>query len=219
MCYDGPINDKGEDEVTQKISVTRALAQIKSLNDRIEKGISVPFITNLTGGKHGTGKTVTEIETTLKASLQSVKDLIEQRKALKSAVVRSNAITTVKINGVELTVAEAIERKSSIALEQRLLHQLKGQLAQVTANVEKTNVEMSRRLDALLLTAVGKDRQASETELAAISAPFKAQNEGKALDPNDLSVVIESLQKDIDGFLLEVDYALSEINATTMVDA
>lgn len=205
--------------MTQKISVTRALAQIKSLNDRIEKGIAVPFITNLTGGKHGTGKPVSEIETTLKASLQSVTDLIEQRKALKSAVVRSNAVTKVTINGAELTVAEAIERKSSIALEQRLLQQLKGQLAQVTSNVEKANVDMTRRLDALLLTAVGKDRQASEAELAAISAPFKAQNEGKALDPNNVSAVIESLQKDIDGFLLEVDYALSEINATTMIEA
>lgn len=200
-----------------EISVTRALAQIKSLNDRIDKGIAVPFITNLTGGKHATGKAVGEIETTLKASLQSVKDLIAQRKALKSAVVRSNAVTTVVINGQTLTVAEAIERKSSIALEQRLLHQLKGQLAQVTLNVEKVNVEVTRRLDDLLKTVVGKDRQSTEAELAAITTPFKAQNEGKALDPNDLATVIETLQKDIDGFLLEVDYALSEVNATTKV--
>lgn len=202
----------------QKISVTRALAQIKSLNDRIEKGISVPFVTNITGGKHATGKSIDEITKTLSASLQSVKDLIEQRKALKSAVVRSNATTKVTINGTELTVAEAIERKSSIALEQRLLHQLKGQLAQVTANVERSNVEMTKRLDQLLVTAVGKDRQASTAELDAISKPFKEQNEAKALDPNDLSKVIEQLQADIDGFLLEVDYALSEINATTQVE-
>lgn len=200
-----------------EISVTRALAQIKSLNDRIEKGIAVPFITNLVGGKHGTGKPVAEIEVTLKASLQSVKDLIEQRKALKSAVVRSNAVTKVTINGKELTVAEAIERKSSIALEQRLLHQLKGQLAQVALNVEKANVEMTKRIDNLLVTVIGKDRQASEAEIAAVTGPFRAQNEATSLDPSDIAVTIEQLQKDIDGFLLEVDYALSEINATTKV--
>lgn len=200
-----------------QISVTRALAQVKSLNDRIEKGIAVPFITNLTGGKHATGKPVDEITGTLTASLQSVQDLIAQRKALKSAIVRSNAVTNVTINGTVLTVAEAIERKSSIALEQRLLHQLKGQQAQVALNVEKANVEMTRRIDNLLVTVIGKDRQASEAEIAAVTGPFKAQNESTALDPNNLSVVVEKLQKDIDGFLLEVDYALSEINATTMI--
>lgn len=201
-----------------KISITRALAQVKALNDQIERGIAVPFITNQVGGKHGSGKPVQEIEVNLTANLQSVTDLIQRRKELKSAIVRSNATTNVTIAGKTVTVAEAIERKSSIALEQRLLHQLRGQLAQVNAAVEKTNVEMSKRLDQLLLTAVGKDRQASTAELEAISAPFKAQNEGKAVDPNKLSEKIEALAKDIDGFVLEVDYALSEVNATTLIE-
>lgn len=202
-----------------KISVTRALAQIKSLNDRIEKGIVTPFVTYVVGGKHATGKQVVDIEVQLKASLQSVKDLIEARKQLKSAVVRSNSTTVVKIADKEFTVAEAIERKGSIALEQRLLHQLKGQQQQVQAKVEKDNVEMTRRLDALLLTAVGKDRSVSKEEQEAISAPFRAQNEAKALDPSDISKTIEVLEKDIDAFLLEVDYALSEVNATTFIEA
>lgn len=201
-----------------QISVTRALAQVKSLNDRIEKGIVVPFITPQTGGKHATGKPIQEIEVTLKSSLQSVKDLIEQRKALKSAIVRSNAVTKVTINGQVLTVAEAIERKSSIALEQRLLHQMKGQLQQVQAVVERGNVEMTKRMDTMLLQLLGKDRQASEAEQAAITKPFKEQNELAAVDPNKLADEIETLSASIDGFLLEVDYALSEINATTQVD-
>ena len=204
--------------MTQKISVTRALAQVKALTDKIKRGTAVPFITNQTGGKHATGKPVQEIEVELTANLQSVTDLIAQRKALKSAIVRSNAVTTVTINGVTTTVAEAIERKSSIELERALLHQLKGQQAQVNLQVERTNVDMSKRLDDLIRTAVGKDRQASETELAAITAPFKAQNEGKAVDPNDLTAKIAALEKDIDSFVLEVDYALSEVNATTIID-
>lgn len=200
------------------ISVTRALAQVKALNDRIERATAVPFITNAIGGKHGSGKPVQEIEVDLRANLQSVTDLIAQRKALKSAIVRSNATTNVTIGGNTVTVAEAIERKSSIIIEQKLLHQLRGQLAQVSAAVERTNVDMTKRLDTLLLTAVGKERQASAAEQEAISAPFKAQNEGKAVDPNDLTKQIEALAKDIDDFVLEVDYALSEINATTQIE-
>jgi len=200
------------------ISVTRALAQVKSLNDRIARATAVPFTTTITGGKHATGKPVQEVEVTLKSSLQSVQDLIAQRKALKSAIVRSNALTTVEIAGVQMTVAEAIERKASIGLEQTLLQQLRGQVAQVNAAVERSNVEMTKRLDQLLTTAVGKERQATTQELEAISAPFKAQNEAKAVDPNDLPKVIEAMATEIDAFLLEVDYALSERNATTIIE-
>ncbi|QNR53893.1 hypothetical protein phiK7A1_105 [Pseudomonas phage phiK7A1] len=200
-----------------QISITRALAQVKSLNDRIQRGTAVPFITQQIGGKHASGKAVQEVEKTLKASLQSVRDLIAERNRLKSAIVRSNAVAQVVIGGNTMTVAEAIERKTSIALEQNLLQQLRGQQAQVNASVERTNVDVQKRLEALLVTAVGKDRQTSSAELEAITGPFKAQNEGKAVDPNDLTVVIDAMSEVIDTFLLEVDYALSEINATTII--
>lgn len=202
-----------------KISITRALAQVKSLNDRIARGTAVPFITVQVGGKHATGKPVQEVEQTLKASLQSVRDLITERNKLKSAIVRSNAVAEVVIGGVTMTVAEAIERKTSIALEQSLLQNLRGQQQQVIASAERTNVDVQKRLEALLVTAVGKDRQTSATELEAITGPFKAQNEAKAVDPNDLTVVIDAMSNVIDTFLLEVDYALSEVNATTQIEA
>lgn len=202
-----------------QISITRALAQVKSLNDRIQRGTGVPFITNQVGGKHATGKPVQEVEVILKASLQSVKDLITQRAALKSAIIRSNSVAKVTINGVVMTVAEAIERKTSITLEQTLLQNLRHQQAQVNASVERTNVDVQKRLETLLATAVGKDRVTSSAELEAIAGPFKAQNEAKAVDPSDLTKVIEQMADDIDAFLLEVDFALSEVNATTLIEA
>lgn len=201
-----------------KISVTRALAQKKALNDKIARATSVPFITVMTGGKHATGKSQAELETTLKASVQTVKDLIAQRKVLTSAIVRSNAVTEVTIAGQKLTVAEAIERKGSIEFEKSFLAQLKGQLAQVNANVERTNVDVQRRLEDLLKTAVGKDRKVDDSELKAITDPFRAQNEAKALDPNDVFKLVESLQSEIEAFELEVDFALSEVNATTLIE-
>lgn len=205
--------------MTNKISITRALAQVKSLTDRINRGVSVPFVTNQIGGKHATGKPIQEVENTLRANLQSIKDLITQRNSLKSAIVRSNAVARVTIAGKEMTVAEAIERKTSIALEQALLQNLRHQQAQVNASVERTNVDVQKRLEALLVTAVGKDRQTTSAELEAITGPFKAQNEAKAVDPSDVTSVIDTLAAEIDAFLLEVDFALSEVNATTHIEA
>lgn len=201
-----------------QISVTRALAQVKSLNDRIARATAQAFVSNVVGGKHPSGKPTQEVEVILKANLQSVQDLIAQRKLIKSAIVRSNAVTTVEVAGVTQTVAEAIERKSSIVLEQTLLNTLRVQLAQQQSVVERTNVQVQTRLDTLIQTAVGKDRKVDEAELKAITGPFEAQNKAEILDPSEAQKVVDALAADIDAFLLEVDFALSEVNATTKVD-
>lgn len=201
-----------------QISVTRALAQVKSLNDRIARATGQAFVSNTTGGKHPSGKPAQEVVEILKANLQSVQDLIKQRKAIKAAIVRSNAVTEVTIAGVKQTVAEAIERKGSIQLEQTLLGTLRQQQAQQQTLVERTNVQVAQRLDQLIQTAVGKDRKVDEAELKAITGPFEAQNKAEVLDPSDVTKVIDALAADIDAFLLEVDFALSEVNATTKVD-
>lgn len=201
-----------------QISITRALAQVKGLNDRISRATNAGFITTITGGKHQSGMSLDEVSAALKGNLQSVQDLIAQRSALKSAIVKSNAVATVSINGVVMTVAEAIERKGSIQLEQLLLNQLKTQLAQATQQVERGNVQVTARLDQMLQGLTTKDRKVDEAEVAAIREPFLKGNELKLLDANGLQVVIDKLQASIDGFVTEVDYVLSEVNATTKIE-
>lgn len=201
-----------------QISITRALAQVKSLNERIARGSNANFITTLTGGKHGTGVSEQEAAAIMVSNLQSVQALIAQRNALKGAIIKSNALATVQINGVTTSVAEAIERKGSIQLEQVLLQNMRQQLAAATQQVERTNVGVQQRLDQLLQTTVGKDRKVDEAEVAGIRDPFLKANEAKLLDSNKLQTVIDKLQASIEGFLLEVDYALSEVNATTKIE-
>lgn len=200
------------------ISVTRALAQVKALTDRIQRATGQGFVATTVGGKHASGTPVQEIENVLKANLQSVTGLINQRNVLKSAIVRSNAVTNVTIAGKERTVAEAIERKTSISLEQTLVQTLKQQLTRATTQVEQANVLVAARLDTLIQTAVGKDRKVDEADVKAITGPFEAQNAAAVLDPSKLQSVIDAMQHEIDEFLLEVDFALSEVNAVTKID-
>lgn len=200
------------------ISVTRALAQIKSLDDRILKATGTAFITYAVGNKTAGGSAIPEVETTLKANLQSIQDMVAQRAALKSAVVKSNAVALVTIAGQSMTVAQAIERKSSIAHEQKLLAALNQQLRVATEQVEKTNIQVAARLDQLIQTAVGKDRKVDEGEISAITVPFREANQAKLVDPNGVAKFAEALQKSIQDFTMEVDYALSEANATTLIE-
>ena len=202
----------------KQITVTRALAQIKALNDRIGRGTSVSFVTTTTGGKHESGKPEQEVRQQLVANLKSVSDMIKQRAVLKGAVVRSNAVTKVTIGGVEMTVAEAIERKASIMYDKALLNQLAHQLQTQQAKAERANVLMQPRLDQLIQTTVGKERsKVDEAELKAITDMFNKQNRSELVDPCGLTKVIEEMQKEINAFDEEVDFSLSEVNAVTKI--
>lgn len=203
-----------------QISITRALAEVKSLNDRIEKATRQSvFATVTVGGKTTNGQDLQTATNQLRANLQSVQDLIARRQAVKAAIIRSNAVTTVTINGKTLTVAEAIERKGAIDKERTLQAVLQQQLGQVRSVVERNNTQMQGRIDTMIQAAVGKERKATEEELEAISKPYTSSNITAPLDPNGLEAVIHKMEEDINGFLFEVDFALSEANAKTLIEA
>lgn len=202
-----------------QISITRALAEIKILKDRISDSVASGMVSIAVDGKGvDSGKPIQEIETILKANLQQSRALIKRRELLKSAVVVSNAATKVTVGSQEMTVAEAIERKQSVAFQQQLLQALKTQLLRANAKVSQTNGEVEARADALVQTAVGRDRKVDQAEIDAIVKPFRAKNEASLIDPNKLADVIAELEAEISEFVLNVDFALSEVNAVTKID-
>ena len=90
-----------------KITITRALVELKTVDKRIEKALEgAVFITHKCASDENPKHKITENR------LQQVTDLIERRKNLKAAIVKSNATTKVVIDSNEYTVAEAIERKN-----------------------------------------------------------------------------------------------------------
>lgn len=199
------------------ISVTRALAQIKSLDARIAEASGKAFITYAVNGKTGGGSAVADAVAVIRANLQSVQDMIALRQKLKSAVVASNAVTKVTVGGKEMTVAQAIERKGSIQQEQFLLTNMVAQHRRTVKEVETINQNVQVRLDKLIETAVGKDRKVDESEISAITEPFRQQNQASLVDPAELEKLIAALEADIANFLAEVDYSLSESNAVTQI--
>ena len=202
-----------------EITVTRALTQVKTLDERIAGFAqkSEPVVSYKIGQKSAGGRPVAEVEQLINASFQSVQDLIKQRNAIKAAIIRSNSDTKVSIGGVEMTVAEAIERKGSIRLEAALLQTMKAQLAAATQKVEQSNRQMEADLQQLMVAAVGKDRQVGEAELSAIRDPFVAQKQASLIDPLNLAKQIAELDASITGFTSEVDFVLSESNAITKI--
>ncbi|GFN32503.1 hypothetical protein [Paenibacillus xylaniclasticus] len=203
-----------------KISITRGLAELKTLDSRIRKAIQeTSYIGLVTGKKAIVGyKDNTEYESKVKSNYQSVNDLIKRRNNIKAAIVKSNAETIVTVGGKEMTVAEAIERKSSIEYEQLLLHKLTNEYAAAIRKYEQEEEKVKGRLDELIKTTFGSDKKPTADQYDATSKPFLEQNEPKLIDPLKLKNEIDKLSCEIEEFLTNVDYELSTINAITQIE-
>ena len=203
-----------------QISLTRLLNEIKVTDAKINSTVrGKSFIANGVGSKLPTGySSKDELETQLKSNFQSVKDLLIHRSKLKSLLVNANATTTVVVAGETLTIAQAIERKRTIALEKEFLHALNQQFTSISNAVTNHNTKVDQQIDTQLQALFGKDRKVSTEEAEAVSVPYRKQNEAIVIDPLNLRVEIEKLQNFITQFESEVDFILSEANARTLVE-
>ena len=208
--------------IMRKISITEALNELKLYDSKINKAIANAKLAS--AAKKSSDKvgvvTKEDFEERAKASYQSVTDLIANRNALKSAIVKSNAVTEVTINGKTMTVAEAIERKNSIDYDVTLLNEMKKQYVTATDTVNKENKKVDNKVDELLSTLIGKDsdKKISKEDQEAIEKPYREKNEYEFIDPISIYDKMLELESDIDGFNSEVDTKLVLSNATTFIE-
>jgi hypothetical protein len=207
--------------MSTKITVCEALKELKTLKDRIEKRTSqTSFTTTLIGGKLPVGfESKEKFEAKAIASLQSIKDLIVLRNEIKSAIVKSNAETSVMIGDERYTVAGAIERKTSIEYEQKLVKYLGIQLLNTLRAIENHNQKVNQSLDSHITTILGKDaKEKNGAEVEDFTVKYLAKNEAKIVDPINAKEEIDVLEKRIEDFMANVDTALSISNATTLIE-
>ncbi len=196
----------------ETISITRALNSLKLLDKRIQKKIQTSEVITMIIGQENQRP-----ETDSKAEFQSVLDLIEYRNRLKSALMISNANTTVRIGKEEMTVIEAIEKKTSIEYQKSLLSNLVGKFQKMQGNIDYHNAEQENRLDKLLEANFSKDLKVRGDDFIKITESFWKANKASACDPLKLEDIIYNMSEEIDTFENEVDLVLSESNAVTKI--
>lgn len=200
-----------------KMSVHRGLSELKLYSNKIDSAMNNAFVlANKQSNKVIGGRSVEEVEKAIGSQFDSVKALIENRKRIKSAIVKSNASTTVTVSGIEMTVAEAIERKAAIEFERVFLSHLQNQFLQQNRTVETQNEQLQPKLESFLQATLGEKRDVEQVK--ALTKTFEDNNKYVLIDPKHIQTQIESLSKSIEEFASQVDYILSESNATTFFE-
>jgi len=117
-----------------------------------------------------------------------------------------------------MTVAEAIERKSSIELDKslnrRMREQYFGNKQGVESHNQKATDTANQQVEKMLGTDTEGDKSAQAKTLFDVS--YDA-NKAELLAPPDIEAQIEKDQDAIDKFESEVDFILSESNTKTMI--
>lgn len=202
-----------------EMSITKALRELKTLDARILKKVNeTTFAASKKPKENIRGfKTVDEFEKEVKENLQSIKDLMDRRKQIKKSIVESNATTLVEVSGVKMTVADAIERKNFIEIEKTLLRKMNSDYAQSQERVEVNNELAQDRLDTQLNNMISKDGKTDLTAVEGYKKLFWESEETKLIDPICVKEIATRMALDIESFEDDVDVALSEINARTLI--
>ena len=206
-----------------KITITRALTELKTLEERIfneSMGLEPMAI------KQGTkllkpfsDQTPEVFIEKAKAKFQKIQDLMNQIEKLKNAIGASNQITKVIICGEEMTVAEALTRKKYMSLKADFLVTLKNKFSEKRRAYDVEVEKLNTKLDSFRTQiASSGDRTADEIDILVENQKKAYGGEPELLDPIALSDKIENLEKNIEDFKMNVDYALSESNAKTEIE-
>ena len=206
------------------MTIHRALAELKLIDSKIEKAISVIEPT----GIMQVNKLVNnfykkeDFENDAKSKYQSVIDLIERKNKIKSAIVTTNGITEVEISGIKMTIADAINFKSIIVFKKNLIATLikKHNAIKSKFTIENEKIEKIALENAKIMIGKEGDNKINPTDedVKNIIEPFVKRNEFHLVDPLKVEELTEKLQKEVSDFEVEVDAALSEVNAITIIE-
>lgn len=206
----------------RKITVTEALKELKLYNSRIYKAIAdAEFVGAAKKNSDLIGhKKKSTYEDDANSSYDSIMAMIENRDALKSAIVNSNAITQVEIGGITMTVAAAIEKKASIEYDKSFLRAMKEQFYSAVSTVARENTKVDNQCDKLIETQLSGDnkQKLDKVDIEAFTAPYRKQREFAIVDPLNIEKKIAELESRIDVFEAEVDTKLNVSNALTTIE-
>lgn len=208
--------------ITETMTIHQALTELKTLDKRIvDKIEDAEFVrANRHCNSKIAGKTIPEYQNDMKASFQSINDLIARRAAIRNALAESNAKTIITVAGKEYTVSTAIEMKQhGIALKHMLLNKLSRQLSRAKADIESYNGDrLSSAADTYVQNLYGAKDKSNADDIAAARDQYIKANTYDLIDPIDATRQTETLRDEIDAFTSEIDSKISVSNALTTIE-
>lgn len=204
-----------------KMTLHKALGELRILESRINDAVSqgVFIVKNKVTNEKIQGMSIEDYkEKVIKASYNKVSDLIKRRKLIKDALTRANAEISFEINDETFTIATALDRKNTIENEKTFLRAMVNQYNNVMATVTRTNESLEDKgLEEAQMFFENKDN-VDVKKIQQLQKDYVENRMLEAIDPLNIREIIEKMDKDLLAFEREIDYKLSELNATNFIE-
>jgi hypothetical protein len=202
------------------MTIHEALSRLKVMEARLEKASSATFVVaNRHNNSKIDGKPIEDKVVELTANMQRYNALVNNYRMLKSAVAMSNAKTTITIGEKTYTIVEAIEEKHFTEARLQHLRQMRRsyEYAQNQANMNNANLPKAAENFVASLNMSEKNGTSREDIKKAMDQ-YIADNTWELVDPNKMGEFLKKMEDDIVEFQSNIDFKLSESNATTVID-
>ncbi len=202
-------------------TITEALVKLKLAEKKIADA-TAQTLTGFVAAKGSTVapggfKTVDDYKSEIKRRLDSVTGLITFRDKLKKALVESNAATQVVVGSKTMSVAEAIEKKSSIASRKNLVDKLSREWQAMERDAYAKNAQLEQKADTYVTQLFSQNPSANAEDKENARKAFVLNNSAYVVTSDNMKSYIEALQAEIEEFTANVDVALSVTNAKTLI--
>lgn len=208
------------------MSITRALTRAKTIEKQLARLVESQFVVTLMKREVDDESDVFKDNLKMtKSNFDQFNDLFAELNNIKAAVRKSNEVTKVVIGGEELSVADALVYKNTIVYRNNFLDRITRENRNAESRVEQSKISADTKFasvrENLIKNSQGQD--VSEDYLKTVLTEEerrlkKAIVEVKVSGIKDVNEYIEAERKRIDTFIEEVDYVLSESNATTIIE-
>ena len=208
---------------TEKMQMTihRGLAELKLIDARIQKQIEqmIPCGIKQKDKKVNNVTDEADFIKSAKSNYDSILALIERKNKIKCAIVKRNTEVMVTIGEQNMSIADAINYKTLIAVKKQLIASMRKDHKATLANMNKLNDQVNDNCQRVLEVTFGKENvKVTPTDMEAVRKPFMEQNEWTMIDPLDVINRAVTMETELMTFETEVDAVLSEINAITMIE-
>lgn len=208
------------------MSITRALTRAKNIEKQLTRLVESQYVVTLI--KREVDNVTDVFKDNLKmtqSNFDQFNDLFAELNRIKAAVRKSNEVTKVVIGGEELTVADALVYKNTIVYRNNFLDRITRENRNAESRVEQSKINADNKFatvrENFIKSSQGQDVNENyvNTVLTEEERRLKlAIEEVKVSGIKDVNNYIEEERKRIDTFIEEVDYVLSESNATTIIE-
>lgn len=218
--------------MSEKMLITQALDErdllVKKINDKIEKAGFVDTIK--VNEEKVYDKRVSREDFTAQAesAFQQIQDLIRRFQKIDSAIVASNAATTISTSQGDYTVAGAISLRSRMRgsgaygedadFEERLREKMKTEYEQRVSHSEMKNRQLHATAENMRLSILGKDSKGKDDKPLEVVETYVKENTTELVDPLDVKKMMTVLEERRMSLLTELDTQIKVSNATTFIE-